>query len=426
MEKDIYKTSRTLYIIEAALEYLIAISVGTLYLTKLAMHVGLSDSATGILLSFVALGTSFQCFAVLLAGQSSVKKWVFLGHVVSQLLFCSIYFIGVAPLSNASKAVGIVVFLLLAQAIHNFINSPKITWYMSLVPYEQKGRFTANKEIISLICGMLFSYGLAYFLERCEAQGDLPTAFVWIGVIILVLTVLHSATLAFSKEKIVEKPKIKIKETLKGLCKEKGLYKVIIVACGWSVASYVSTPFMGTYQLNELAFLPTTVSIISVVSSIMRILFSKTMGKLADRYSFTKMLKVCFTIEAVAFLINSFAVPANGKIVYTVFAILHAVGLAGINSATINLIYDYVSVENCMSALAIKSTVSGLVGFLSTLLMGPLVAYIQNNGNRFLGLPLYAQQVLSFFSFIVLALLLVYIRFGMEKPIHADEHTVSE
>ena len=54
--KDPYKTSRLLYIIEAALEYFVAILVGETYLAKVAMSIGISNSGIGILSAFVSLG----------------------------------------------------------------------------------------------------------------------------------------------------------------------------------------------------------------------------------------------------------------------------------------------------------------------------------------------------------------------------------
>ena len=52
---DPYKSSRVMYVIEAALEYFIAIAVGTVYLAKIATEIGIPDNITGILTSFVAL-----------------------------------------------------------------------------------------------------------------------------------------------------------------------------------------------------------------------------------------------------------------------------------------------------------------------------------------------------------------------------------
>lgn len=115
------------------------------------------------------------------------------------------------------------------------------------------------------------------------------------------------------------------------------------------------------------------------------------MGKFADKHSFASMLNICFIIMLVAYGINIFTVPENGKVFYTIYYMLYAIAMAGINSATINLIYDYVDKEKRVGALALKSTIAGFAGFFTTLAVSPLVSYIQKNGNEFLGLNVYAQ-----------------------------------
>ena len=62
-----YKTSRFLYILEAAFEYFISLLVGGAYLAKVTSAIGISDSITGVLNSFVSLGFCFQLFAIFLA-----------------------------------------------------------------------------------------------------------------------------------------------------------------------------------------------------------------------------------------------------------------------------------------------------------------------------------------------------------------------
>ena len=42
--------------------------------------------------------------------------------------------------------------------------------------------------------------------------------------------------------------------------------------------------------------------------------------------------------------------------------------------------------------------VAGICGFATTLLASPLVTYVQDNGNMFLGMHVYAQQILSLLS----------------------------
>ena len=79
-QKDIYKTSRVLYIIEAALEYFIALMMIGAYLAKLTEAIGISDAVTGILSAFVSLGFGFQVVALFLANKRPVKRWVTLLH----------------------------------------------------------------------------------------------------------------------------------------------------------------------------------------------------------------------------------------------------------------------------------------------------------------------------------------------------------
>ena len=189
----------------------------------------------------------------------------------------------------------------------------------------------------------------------------------------------------------------------------------------WNIVNYTATPFYGSYQIKELGFTMKFVSILSVVYAIVRTIFSKPMGKFADKYSFAKMLNICFIIMLVAFLINTFTVPSNGKVFYSVYYILYAIGMAGINSATINLIYDYVDKEKRVGALALKSALAGFAGFFTTLAVSPLVTYIQNNGNVFLGLNVYAQQVVSAIAVLFLAVLLVYLNAVVRKIERRDK-----
>ncbi len=405
---DKYKTSRILYIIEAALEYFISIAVSSVYLAEITKYIGMSDALTGILSSFVSLGCGFQLIAIFLANKRPVKRWVTAGHIFSQVMFALIYFVPIFPFTTLQKTVIFVALLLLAQIVHNVINAPKINWFMSLVDDKKRGRFTASKEIVSLTSGIVFTYALGAVVDYFNAQGKIETAFILCGVGLFVLMTLHSFTLIFSKEKVEEQPKVSVKENVKGLLKNKTLFKLIMVSVFWNIANYATTSFSGTYQTKELAFTTTFASVIIMVGSFVRAVLSRPMGKYADKTSFRRMLSLCFILEAFAFGINIFTTPANGEWVFFLYYILHAAGMAGINSSVINLIYDYVERDQRTSALALQQTFAGFAGFFITLLLSPLVSLLQGwqQGGRF---PLYAQQVLSIFSFAIVLAEILYI-----------------
>ena len=95
---------------------------------------------------------------------------------------------------------------------------------------------------------------------------------------------------------------------------------------------------------------------------------------------------------------------------FVLYYLLHGIALGGLNSALINLIFDYVPVEKRADSLAVTQAFAGLSGFLTAALASPLVAVIQANGNKIFGVNIYAQQFVSILSFIVSIIAILYIR----------------
>ena len=127
------------------------------------------------------------------------------------------------------------------------------------------------------------------------------------------------------------------------------------------------------------------------------------------------MLMIVFSVEALALLSVAFSGPANGKVTFVLYAVFHGIAMGGINSGETNLIYDYVDKKNRTAALALKNAITGITGFLTTLLVTIPVKMIQQNGNTFLGIPVYAQQVTSTFSFLAVIGILFYIFFVVRR-----------
>ena len=106
--------------------------------------------------------------------------------------------------------------------------------------------------------------------------------------------------------------------------------------------------------------------------------------------------------ELGSFGVNIFTVRENGHVMYMLYTVLHAVATAGINSALMNIILDVVPHELRSDALAIKNTAYGFAGFFTTLAASPFVAFIQSRGNSLFGATVYAQQILSLVTFLIL------------------------
>ena len=101
-------------------------------------------------------------------------------------------------------------------------------------------------------------------------------------------------------------------------------------------------------------------------------------------------------------------------VLFMLYRIFEAIAWAGISSAFINLVYDYVSPERRADAIAVTQVISGIVGFLTTLVVGFLVEHIQQNGNALFGIPIYAQQVTGLISAVMCVVVILYLQFKIK------------
>ena len=415
MNERLYRRGRLLYTIEAGVEYLISILVANTYLAILTKELGISDSLTGIISAFISLGCVFQLISILIRKKRS-KGLVLSFSIINQLLFVSLYVVPLTNWGGSVRIISFVVIILLAYFFYYIAYPKKIDWLMSLVDDSQRGVFTAKKEIISLIMGMIFSFAMGAVVDHYSEIGQIRTAFIISAIVMLGLTVIHTLTMIFT----TEKPKEEIvsrKIDFKGIFGDKSILKISIVFMLWYIANYSATPFYGAYQIADdgLGFSQTFVAVLSAIYAVVRVAFSIIWGKYADKFSFAKMLRICFFIAGLGFIINAFCVPENGHIVYTIYYICNAIAMAGINSALTNLCFDYVAESKRADALAVSLALAGVCGFISTIVMSALVSKIQGDGNTLFGISIYAPQVLSIIAFVLTMATMVFVILAFRK-----------
>ena len=420
--KDIDARGRVLYITYAALEYFVALMSGGAYIAMVTETLGISDSLTGIITSFVSLGCSFQVFAIFLTRKKRVKPFVVTFGLINQACFGLVYIVPFFNIPGTAKTVIYMAAILIANALLNVGRAPNTKWFYSYVDDKHRGVFTATNEMVSLIGGTAFSFVIGLVIDKFEAAGNVEGAFLFCGIGIFGLTVIQSLCFLFSKEKTyAEAPEENVGQVLKALVNNKRFVKVVILQVLWAVTVYSTTPFYGTYMRKELGFSMTFISIVSIVGALTRAAISRPMGRYGDRNSFMKMMNLCLCVFLCAYVFKVFTVPANGHVFVIIYTAIYAIGSAGINSTKINLVFECVEPEHVMPALGVQNAFSGIAGFLTTLAISPLVSYIQDNGNRFLGMNVYAQQVVSFIGMILVGATLVYANFGLHKGGKNDE-----
>lgn len=412
--KNRYNLSQNMYIVQSGFEYLVTILVTGSFLATITKHLGISDSLTGIIASFVSLGSTFQLLSLLLR-KRRYKPLVVTLTVVNQLLFMLLY---IVPLISGSKTLktGLFVFLIFSAYTIFYLIAPKKTnILMSAVPDEQRGIFTADKEIVSLLAGMIFSFSMGAVFDHFVALGKLRTAFILAACVMCVLSAIQITSLVLVKEDVATAKSEKKAFSLQTLFRDKNILCIMVLFSFYYIITHSASPFFSTYLLGELGLNLKFVSLLSILSSISRVLVSRFWGRYADRNSFASMFEKCLILMGVAFLFAAFATPQNGKIFFALYYIFHGAAMAGTNSSLINLVYDYSKVENRSQSLAICQAIPGLVGFIATIAFGALVSSVQENGNRFLGMPIYAQQVASVITVLIIIATIIFVHTVIKK-----------
>lgn len=415
MQEKIERRGRICYILEELFNYLISILVAGSYLAKLTTSLGISDGLTAILTSFVTLGCCTQLLSGIFFKRGKVKKRITGFFLLNQLLFLLLYLVPFVQIPSGLRIGIFAVLLLFGSFSLNIALSPRTNWFMSFVDDQKRGIFTAKKEGISLLIGFVFQLGMGALIDQFEACGNIRGAFIVCAAVIFALSVGHTLSLIFAKDQELPQNNRPLSKDLWTILTDKKIRPLLILSVLWALTNSVATPFFGTYTIKELGFSMSFLAVMSLVTAGFRIVASIFLGSYADKHSFAKMLKLCYFFIMFGYLVAVFLRPENGHVVYTIYTMLIAIAWGGINSAGINLVFDYVPAEKRTLTLAARTTIYGVVGFLTSAAAAPFLQLIQNAGNRFLGMQVYAQQILSGIACLCAFLTLLYLQYAVPK-----------
>jgi len=421
----IQKSAQRSHISICAFEYFASLLVSGVFLASLLTKIGVPDAVAGIVASLTSFGSLAQICALFFANRvHSAKRIVATTHILSQIMFVTLYLVPFVQVSQSLKTVLFIVLYLTANFSKMIISPIRTNWTMSYVNPSARGTYTATNEIVSLIGGMAFTWIMGSLIDYYDMIGKPETGFILSGITLFGLSMLILLCYLPVKEikpATAAQEKTSLKQALRGTLGNEKFRKVIYLNLIWCVATGISVPFFGTYINNELGITLAMISVISAVGSALRALVSRPIGRFADRTSRAKMLTICLGAGAISFLATTFAMPANGVVMYCIYILFNAIYSAGVSNGITNIVFDYAPPETRTNAFAIQGALGGLVSLLSTLLGAQVVSSMQAGGNKLFGLTVYPQQVLSFISCVLFVLLIVYVKTVISKLKRVDE-----
>lgn len=412
-----YKRSRAAYSAQCAFEYFISILVSDAFLAKLLSEIGIKDSAIGIISSFISVAFLFQLGTLILVRHTkSIKRTGTFFNTLGALLFMCLYLLPFLPFGSKALTVCAAGLLLAAYFCNYIVTSMIFKWGNSFVDPKKRGTYSAGKEMISLVSGIAFTLILGYVFDRFEASGRIRDGFLFMAITVFVVALLNFVCLLLIKENDspTEQSSVDFNRVLDNTFRNRAFLRTVLADSVWKAANYMTIGFMGIYKTKELALSVGAVQIINMVANMGRFSLSMPFGKFANKYGFARGLELGFGIVAVGFLINAFCTPTTAFLV-VLFTILYNLAQASIVQNSLNITYSYVKSDCFVQASAIKNSISGIVGFVASLLGSRILESVQANGNTVFGMPLYGQQLLSLISFVIMVLLILYVHFSVAK-----------
>lgn len=414
-----YKRSRVMYIAQSTFEYFVTILVGDVFLAKLLSHMGISDAMIGIISSLVNIAFLFQLLTMVLNVKPKRHKFVsILGQMTSLVLYSSLFLLPFIPVSDSVRPYVVIGVMLTAQISIQLVSPYLFRWANSFVSPGRRGRYSAVREIISLVSGIVFTLSAGAVVDHFEGLGNIRGAFLFIAISIFIIGVLDFISLTYIKRDFEVKEekgdKIPFKDIMKNTFGNLSFRNVIIMTALVSISRYFYVGFVATFKTTDLLYSVTAIQVINMVANAGRIFVSVPFGRYSDRTSFADGLKLGYIIESIGILALVFTTKSTrwGIVIYTIF---YSVSFAGSNQNSYNITYSYVDQKYFVYALAIKTAVSGTLGFPTAILAGKILSHIQANGNVFMGISMYGQQFLAFISFVIMVVNILFIQFVIKK-----------
>ena len=414
-----YKRSRAAYLSQCAFEYFVALLVSDAYIAKLLLEAGIDVATVGIISTLNQLSCVSSLLSIPLARRgNNAKGTVIFSRTVSMLLFMLLYFV---PFISVSRAFRTVLVMVLMCGGHFFVqvSSPSYSkWSFFFSEPGKRARFSAVKEMVSLLGGILFTFFVGKVFDSYEMAGNLKGVFLLIAALIFALNILSLICLILMNregdDQTTVPPKMNFLKTVKETLKNRAFVNIVILTTLYSFGQYLTSGFLGTYKTVELAYSVGTVQVINVFACLARFVLSMPFGIYSDRHSYVKGFTLAMLFAVLAFIASMLTAPGM-RWMMIVHTVLYYISMAGTGQNMVNMCFSYVEPQNLVAAMAIRNSIAGVFGFIASMVGSRILALIQQNNNQLFGVTVYGQQVLSALSVLIILAAVVFSRRAFQK-----------
>ncbi len=375
-----------------------------MFLTAFALFLNANPFQMGVLASIPSILAGAGFFSAYIANTIGRRKSPCLWTAVTgRGLFLFFVIALVFDIRLSINTFFVIIFLF--NLLLNFSGNLWLSWMSDLIPKEERGRYFGIRSTIISAVAMGVNYAGGMVLDAFAQK----TAFVIIFSTAVLFSTLAGITLSFQPEPgFVRKP-IHFGDVFTKPFKDENFLRLIVFVSFWYLFAGIAAPFWVVHMIKNLKMAYSTIAIYGIIAGIASLVFQIFWGKMIDKVKSKPVLAINFVGITFLPFIWLFATPTFILPIW-IDAFFSGLFWCGINLSLFNILLSLTEEKELKeSYFAVFSTITGMCGFLSSILGGLIAQLFVNFKFEFLGQTFVNFHILflatSLFRFISIFLL---------------------
>ena len=413
-----YKKSRTFSIFEGGSARTIFNLTSGAFLAGFASYLGAGDSFNGIIGAIPVLAGIIQMISPIVFEKMEKRKLtVSLLCLLHRLLLGLMVFIPFLVKGRTTQLVLVAVVYFVAYLAVSFINPAASGWMIDLVPDSIRGRYFGIRESYVLGAATVFTLIMGRVLDIYKGNGNEYGGFIVMFSFVLVLAVGNFVIWLLMKEPPVKRSKsqLNLRSVITIPLKDRKFKKIVLLFILWNIGVQIGGPFFSVYMVTGLKLNYTYIMVVGMLGTLINTIVVRFWGKLADRKSWVYVIKLSILMLAVTHFSWFFVNPSTTYILVPLLHIAGGLAWAGIGISSFNIQFTYSPEEGRTVYIGFNAALSGLIGFMSTLVGSSVLFLLHSFKLNIFGFTIGSMQIVFAISGILLGICAAYIHFFI-KP----------
>ncbi|MEO0075210.1 MAG: MFS transporter [candidate division WOR-3 bacterium] len=347
-----------------------------MFLTGFALYLGATPFHIGLLAAIPALLASFGFISAFLVNRLKYRKPL---TIITSGLGRALFLIpAVIMLTNHKLNLSYFLILIgIFNALLVIADNSWLSWMSDLVPKEKRGRFFGLRNTLMGLISMIVSFSGARLLDYFKNHNQDRVGFGLIFLIASIASTISTILLSQQPEVFTTRVKTSLKNIIVAPFRDANFRKFLRFIAFWFLTGGIASPFYIVFMLNNLRMAYSTVAIYSIIANSIILIFQPLWGKAIDRFKSKPVLFINFFCIGFLPLLWLFPKP-NFLLPVWLDAFLTGIFWPGVNLSVFNIVFSLSdNEEQKESYFAIYATITGICGFISSLIGGYLAGLLK-------------------------------------------------